>query len=604
MPVTLHGRGVRRREVHRHGQVHQPQRARVDARPRRRGGGAQRGGRLKPGMFAVARSSSARSRSPVVPPTALAQDDTERARLRRRSTTRCRSAWCSSARRRADVVAVLERRARPARTSSVSPGPTCATAHGWSSRHAVARRTLRRRPIFASVLILVVCVIGIAGYLQLGVDRFPNVDFPVVVVTTRARRRARGGRDRDHRQDRRGGQHHQRHRRAALGHDRGRLAGRRHVHRSRRTSTSPRRRCATTSTRSLRDLPEGHRPADRCRSSIPTRRRSSTSRSRSQGHTVRETTELADKRVRRSLESIDGVGQVQLVGGRKRQINVLLDPIKLRGAGVTVARRAARDRRAEPDDARRPRRHRARRAHAAHPRARDRPRRRSATSSCGRRRATRSASATWATSRTARRTPTRPRSSTARPRCSSRSASSRARTPSQVADAVKERVERPRASTLPAGYSIEVVRDDSGVIRTSVDAVKEHLVLGALLAALVVFLFLGNVRSTIIAAIAIPTSIIGTFATDVVGGLHAQHDHAARAGARGRHRHRRRDRRAREHLPPHRGEEREADEAPPSRRPRRSASPSWRRRCRSSRCSCPVAFMGGIAGALPALASA
>src|SRR5579862_8128179 len=33
-----------------------------------------------------------------------------------------------------------------------------------------------KRPIFASVLILVVCVFGIAGYLQLGVDRFPNVD--------------------------------------------------------------------------------------------------------------------------------------------------------------------------------------------------------------------------------------------------------------------------------------------------------------------------------------------------------------------------------------------------------------------------------------------
>src|SRR5271156_2673180 len=41
-----------------------------------------------------------------------------------------------------------------------------------------------RRPIFASVLILVLCVIGIAGYVQLGVDRFPNVDFPVIVVIT------------------------------------------------------------------------------------------------------------------------------------------------------------------------------------------------------------------------------------------------------------------------------------------------------------------------------------------------------------------------------------------------------------------------------------
>src|SRR5271165_1920840 len=41
-----------------------------------------------------------------------------------------------------------------------------------------------KRPIFASVLILIVCVFGIAGYVQLGVDRFPNVDFPYVVVTT------------------------------------------------------------------------------------------------------------------------------------------------------------------------------------------------------------------------------------------------------------------------------------------------------------------------------------------------------------------------------------------------------------------------------------
>src|SRR5215471_8932493 len=41
-----------------------------------------------------------------------------------------------------------------------------------------------KRPIFASVLILVIAVIGIAGYLQLGVDRFPNIDFPIVVVIT------------------------------------------------------------------------------------------------------------------------------------------------------------------------------------------------------------------------------------------------------------------------------------------------------------------------------------------------------------------------------------------------------------------------------------
>jgi Cu/Ag efflux pump CusA len=41
--------------------------------------------------------------------------------------------------------------------------------------------------------------------------------------------------------------------------------------------------------------------------------------------------------------------------------------------------------------------------------------------------------------------------------------------------------------------------------------VKEHLGLGAVLASLVVLLFLGSLRSTFIAAIAIPTSIVGTF---------------------------------------------------------------------------------------------
>ena len=50
---------------------------------------------------------------------------------------------------------------------------------------------------------------------------------------------------------------------------------------------------------------------------------------------LRETTEIADKRVRRQIESIPGVEQVNLLGGRKWQINVWLDPVKLRAAGLT-----------------------------------------------------------------------------------------------------------------------------------------------------------------------------------------------------------------------------------------------------------------------------
>ena len=41
-----------------------------------------------------------------------------------------------------------------------------------------------RRPVFATVLILTILVVGIVGYKNLAVDRFPNVDLPIVTVVT------------------------------------------------------------------------------------------------------------------------------------------------------------------------------------------------------------------------------------------------------------------------------------------------------------------------------------------------------------------------------------------------------------------------------------
>ena len=80
----------------------------------------------------------------------------------------------------------------------------------------------------------------------------------------------------------------------------------------------------------------------------------------------------------------------------------------------------------------------------------------------------------------------------------------------QMVDAVRERLADIKAVT-PPGYDVVVVRDLSDFIRASIDTVEEHLVVGSILAALVVLVFLWNWRSTLIAAIAIPTSIIATF---------------------------------------------------------------------------------------------
>src|SRR4051794_22573724 len=66
--------------------------------------------------------------------------------------------------------------------------------------------------------------------------------------------------------------------------------------------------------------------------------------------------------------------------------------------------------------------------------------------------------------------------------------------------------------TLPKDFHIAVVRDQSEFIENSLHAIEEHLVLGAFFAAIVVFLFLWNLRATVISAFAIPTSIIASFA--------------------------------------------------------------------------------------------
>src|SRR5262249_11879913 len=80
----------------------------------------------------------------------------------------------------------------------------------------------------------------------------------------------------------------------------------------------------------------------------------------------------------------------------------------------------------------------------------------------------------------------------------------------EVVRGVKARLKALEAA-LPVGYNLRIVRDTSEFIEASIHNVEEHLVVGSVLAALVVLLFLTNLRSTIISAIAIPTSIIATF---------------------------------------------------------------------------------------------
>ena len=70
----------------------------------------------------------------------------------------------------------------------------------------------------------------------------------------------------------------------------------------------------------------------------------------------------------------------------------------------------------------------------------------------------------------------------------------------------------PRVSAqLPQDVKLEVIRDQSRYIEAALHEIETHLVLGSILASLVVLVFMRSWRSTLIAAVAIPCSVISTF---------------------------------------------------------------------------------------------
>jgi HAE1 family hydrophobic/amphiphilic exporter-1 len=77
--------------------------------------------------------------------------------------------------------------------------------------------------------------------------------------------------------------------------------------------------------------------------------------------------------------------------------------------------------------------------------------------------------------------------------------------------ALKQRLEQLRP-TLPQDFHYDIVRDQSRFILRNLDEVSFHLVLGMVLVALTVFLFLHDWRGTVIASVAIPVSVVATFA--------------------------------------------------------------------------------------------
>lgn len=80
----------------------------------------------------------------------------------------------------------------------------------------------------------------------------------------------------------------------------------------------------------------------------------------------------------------------------------------------------------------------------------------------------------------------------------------------EVAEAIKQEIAS-ISQSLPQGVTINIVRDNSVMIHEQVTNVEKTLLEGCVIAVLIIFLFLGNAASTIISALALPTSIVATF---------------------------------------------------------------------------------------------
>ena len=88
-----------------------------------------------------------------------------------------------------------------------------------------------------------------------------------------------------------------------------------------------------------------------------------------------------------------------------------------------------------------------------------------------------------------------------------------------IIDEVEKRLDKDIRPNLPPGLSIEVSTNEALYIKEIVNALKEHLVEGTLLAAFIVWLFLRSFRSTLIIATAIPVSLLGAVAVMYFGGF-------------------------------------------------------------------------------------
>ncbi|WP_062014122.1 efflux RND transporter permease subunit [Aureimonas sp. AU4] len=365
-------------------------------------------------------------------------------------------------------------------------------------------------PVFATMMMAAIVVIGLFSYSRLGVDQFPDIDLPVVVVVTtydgaspetvesEITRRVEesvntiGGIDEISSQS---------------------YEGRSLVIIQFTLETDSRTAAQEVRDRVSRleagfadgvDTPQVTRfnPDDAPILSVAVS---------SKTRTLPEITTIADQLITKRLNVVDGVGQTSIVGGSKRQVQAQLDPDRLEGFGIGVGDVISAIRRENQDVA------------AG-----------SLTSGNGQRNVTvegRVSDVAGFERIIVSNVGGSPvyLLDVASVREEGAELTSRAQfngvtalgidvvkvqgaNTVAVAGALRAEVERLRGELAPLGLDLEISRDNSRAITSQVREVQRTLMEGAALTVAIVFLFLNSWRSTVITGLTLPISVIGTFA--------------------------------------------------------------------------------------------
>lgn len=365
-----------------------------------------------------------------------------------------------------------------------------------------------KRNIFAAVIILILCVAGMYSYLQLSIDQFPNVDIPVVTVTTRLTGAS------PEEMDTAVTDQIEKQVNTVSGIDELTSESSQGISTIKIEFVMDKDiNSAFSDVQSKVNAAISSLPAD---AETPTiekidlgARSIYTLALTSKTASMRDLSEYADKTLRPQIESLPGVGQASVVGGQLRQINILLDPYKLRSFGLTAidVQNAVVSQNVELPGG---------------------------SLKNGGRQITIRTQGQYDDVNDLNNLVISQNNGhlvhlgdVAEVEDGIEEATSIARYNGQRAvlvkivkqsgyntvklvDSVKRRLSEIRIN-LPPGYNMETSYDGSLYIRASIETAKEHFILGALFAAFVVLIFLRDWRSTLIAALAIPGSIIATF---------------------------------------------------------------------------------------------